>query len=605
MGNNNPGLEIEIILPDGTVKQAFAKINSESKKVSSESTKELEKPFVNMKTVAVASIAAVTTAFYGMKKAIDAAIVQEEAVNDFNTSLRLSGRYSKEASLEFQEFASQLQRNSVVGDEVILKNAALIQNLGKLSDDALKDATQAALDLSAALGLDVATASTLVGKAAAGEVGSFSRFGLSIKKAATDAETFDNALRSINQSFGGAAAAKILTYSGATKQLDNDFGDLLEEIGKLVTESPGAVKSINDTSNAIVKLSGYVKENADEIRAMAKAIVEFPIVKLEGLIKFLDGGEVTSRAEQIALVTKEIEKQEKILASYEEQKASALSAKEDESFFARAERAIADFLGADYDKSIDENVEKTKNKISELKSKIQELASVPIVNEPVKLGGNELPNSETPELPNLNLSDFTKGFSAGFENETKKTQKSLDALKKDFVEFGKTTKDVMLNGFGAGVANGFASVGKALVEGDNALKAFGKAFIGSIGQMLIQEGTAFILKGIAYSANPLTPGIGGPMIAAGSTMAVAGGAMSALAGGGASSSGSSSGASAVTYADTGTTTEIGDYEERERQAVSPTFNFEINGFVGNNKDEVTFAIAESLKEMNLFNGVTT
>jgi len=83
---------------------------------------------------------AVTAAFGSAKRAasalfrilvtdgIAAAQVQEDAINQLNTALALSGKFTKEASQDFQNFSSELQKNSKFGDEVILSTGALIQS---------------------------------------------------------------------------------------------------------------------------------------------------------------------------------------------------------------------------------------------------------------------------------------------------------------------------------------------------------------------------------------------------------------------------------------------------------------------------------------------
>jgi len=157
----------------------------------------------------------------------------------------------KSASEDFQEHASSIQQFSKFGDEAVLVNAALIQSLGSLEVEGLKGATQAAVDMAAALRIDLKAAATLVGKAATGEISSFTRYGLAITKGKDASETFANALRAINDQFGGAAAAQVNTFSGAVTQLGNTWGDATEEIGFAITQNEDVVEAIKETQGAI------------------------------------------------------------------------------------------------------------------------------------------------------------------------------------------------------------------------------------------------------------------------------------------------------------------------------------------------------------------
>lgn len=233
---------------------------------------------------AIASAFAVGKLISFGKEATRLAIIQENAVNELNSALARTGQYSAQASKDFQEYASALQAASTYGDEVILKNAALIQSLGSLDQDALKGATQAALDLSAALGIDLTSASTLVGKAATGEIGSFSRFGLVIEKGATASETFANALEKINSKFGGAAAAQINTFGGATQQLTNTWGDLQEEFGNFIIKNPLVVEAIKKVNGKLSEFGKYVSDNRKELLILFN---EGIVTVLRGLSSFL------------------------------------------------------------------------------------------------------------------------------------------------------------------------------------------------------------------------------------------------------------------------------------------------------------------------------
>lgn len=190
---------------------------------------------------------------------IKAAQAQEDAINSLNVALAQTGIYSKQTSKEIQEFANELQRTTTFEDDVILQNAALIQSLGQLDKEGLKRATQAALDMSAALGIDLKAAATLVGKAAAGEVSSFTRYGVAIQKGTTDAQTFTNALDALESKFGGTAASKVNTYSGAIAQAGNAFGDLQESIGNLIVKNPAVIAVINEVSKIVTELTGNVE----------------------------------------------------------------------------------------------------------------------------------------------------------------------------------------------------------------------------------------------------------------------------------------------------------------------------------------------------------
>lgn len=197
---------------------------------------------------------------------VKASQVQEDAINSLNIALKASGQFTQEASQDFQAFASALQEQTKFGDEAILTNAALIQSIGQLSQEGLKEATAAAVDLSAALGVDLNTAARLVGRAATGEVSSLTRYGLVVERGATQAESFANALEAINEKFGGAAAGQVKTFSGASTQLSNTFGDLQEVTGDIITQNPAFIGAINALNTVFLQLQKVVKDNQGTIR---------------------------------------------------------------------------------------------------------------------------------------------------------------------------------------------------------------------------------------------------------------------------------------------------------------------------------------------------
>lgn len=222
----------------------------------------------------VSGVQAVADAIVG--DGIEAAIQYEDALNQLKISFELTGIASQESIDGFESFANQLEETTKFTDDQILSNAALIQSLGNLSQEGLKEATQAAVDLAAATGKDLSEASTLVAKAANGQVAAFQRLGIEIKKGATDAQTYANAIEAINTRFGGAASRQLLTFSGATQQLRNSFEDTVKAIGNLVVKSPALTGAINGISKVFQGLTTFLEgkfQGQDPLRPLVNSAI--------------------------------------------------------------------------------------------------------------------------------------------------------------------------------------------------------------------------------------------------------------------------------------------------------------------------------------------
>lgn len=211
-------------------------------------------------------------------KGVGAAAEAQKSLTSLNFALAQSGIYSKDVSTRFQAFAEELQGTTAFEDDLILKNAALIQSLANLDESGLKRATAAALDLSAGLagkGLSVEAASEALGKAANGNVTALQKMGLQIQKGRDDAETFANALRAVETQFGGAARSQVQTYSGAVSQASNSFGNLTEEIGNFIVKNPAVISVINEASKIFQELTNQLQANDNLIVSLSETFVSF------------------------------------------------------------------------------------------------------------------------------------------------------------------------------------------------------------------------------------------------------------------------------------------------------------------------------------------
>lgn len=204
---------------------------------------------------------------------------QENAIVKLNATLKSTGQFTEQYSKELQDLSSEFQRFSTFGDEAVLEAERMLVSMGA-GPDKIKPLTQAVLDLSAGLGQDLASSALLVGKAVAGEFGTLSRYGIIVDEGATKTEKLDQALKQIEQRFGGQALAATTTFSGQIEQLKNQVGDLEEDIGRLIVEFVNFGKSSDGLKNKIDSLRAKV----DELR---KTLLLIPPEVRSSSIEFL------------------------------------------------------------------------------------------------------------------------------------------------------------------------------------------------------------------------------------------------------------------------------------------------------------------------------
>jgi hypothetical protein len=125
------------------------------------------------------------------------------------------------------------------------------------------------------------------------------------------------------------------------------------------------------------------------------------------------------------------------------------------------------------------------------------------------------------ETQALTFSQLFADIMVGMELQAQDTAANASKI---FRNLGRT----MLQTIGQGAGQAFAAFGQAVAQGENALEAFGKSLLNTMGQMAIQLGTQFILQGIAYTYAGLANGP--PLIAAGAALATFGGVLSAVGG---------------------------------------------------------------------------
>lgn len=252
----------------------FGKKADESFKKSGDSAKGLFKELSNgassgfgelVKGVTIANLAtsAITGLATGIKNfvadSVGAAMAQENAMNRLAAALRRAGEYSKEAMFDLHGYALEMQNTTVHGDEAILNQLAFAKSLG-LTNQQAKELVEGAVQLSAALGMNLESAVKNLGKTYSGLAGELGEALPSIRTLSAESMKAGGAIRLVNEQFAGAAQAEMETYHGVVSSLNSAYVTMQEELGFLVTRNETFKASLSALSSATNGLANMFKD---------------------------------------------------------------------------------------------------------------------------------------------------------------------------------------------------------------------------------------------------------------------------------------------------------------------------------------------------------
>ena len=174
---------------------------------------------------------------------------QQKAIAQVEAGIKSTGNAAGFTSKQLQKMASELQGKTLFGDEVILKDAtAQLLTFTNIAGEQFERTQLAALNLATRLDGDLKSASIQLGKALndpIANLSALSRSGIqfsndqkevikSLAESGRLAEAQTIILDELEKQYGGAAEAAAKAGAGGLKQLQNQFGDLMEDIGGML-----------------------------------------------------------------------------------------------------------------------------------------------------------------------------------------------------------------------------------------------------------------------------------------------------------------------------------------------------------------------------------
>lgn len=227
--------------------------------------------------VSVGLTAPLVAAGVGATRAMQA---QERSVAGVEAALASMGDRAGFTSEQLQRMASDLQQNSLYGDEDILnKVTANLLTFGNIHGEVFERAQQMALDLSARLGTDLQSSALMLGKALNDPITgltALTRYGVSFTEEQKETikamyEAGDAAgaqalmLGVLEEQYAGQAAALANLDSGRITQASNAIGDAMEKIGAVLLP-------------IVAEFADRVKVLAERFQALAPRTQRFVVV---------------------------------------------------------------------------------------------------------------------------------------------------------------------------------------------------------------------------------------------------------------------------------------------------------------------------------------
>lgn len=239
--------------------------------------------------IAVGAAIAVREIISFGKKMLDLAGEQEAAETRLASVIEATGGAAGFTAEQMKVLASEMQKETTIGDEVILNAQAIIATFKNIRGDTFIRTTKAAADMAEVLQTDLKGASMQVAKALNDPVKGMTmltRAGVTFSDSQKDMvrqlqESGDMLgaqnviLEELESQFGGAASAAADTFSGKMKQMQNRVGDIGEQIGFALMPALEALAPVLDN------IATFVEKNIPLMRQWGEQIGEWAKTSVE------------------------------------------------------------------------------------------------------------------------------------------------------------------------------------------------------------------------------------------------------------------------------------------------------------------------------------
>lgn len=241
--------------------------------------------------VQLGSVFAATTAV--ITTSIAAYTESQNVTAQLDSVLKSTGATAGVTKQQVLDLASSLQQQSKFGDEAIVSAQNLLLTFTNIGSKVFPDATKTSLDMAQALGMDLTSATRLVGKALNDPIdglSALSRVGVqftdqqktqiaTLVESGKTMEAQGLIVDVLGQKFGGSALAASQTFEGQMVVLGNTVNDVQETIGQALLESLiGALGGVDGITTGVKKFNDFLVEHKEVLLGITIAILAVAVV---------------------------------------------------------------------------------------------------------------------------------------------------------------------------------------------------------------------------------------------------------------------------------------------------------------------------------------
>jgi hypothetical protein len=205
-----------------------------------------------------------------MKEGIRLSHEMGETVAELTAALRATGDASPEVVNAFTANAKAIERMTAANEQAVLKGQALILSMGATREQANKAAI-AAVDLSAATGIELQTAFRGLGQTLQGSSGLLGRFIGELREADEGALKSGRAIDIVAEKFQGRAAEQRDMFVSLGQAIE----DLNRELGNFVDSTPAFVGAIAALTAGIRGLNDNMSDGEEKADVFTFSMTRF------------------------------------------------------------------------------------------------------------------------------------------------------------------------------------------------------------------------------------------------------------------------------------------------------------------------------------------